>query len=244
MKEKIVENSVVINGKVLKYKINFGARKRIYLHVKDGELSVRAPYRSSINEVERLVDDKLDWIEKALSKYPKTEIINRSYKEGEKFWILGKEYSLIIENQEDILKKEKVILDDISGKIKVALYKNRNSSINTSKRVEQAINKYYENLADSEISFSMEKMMRQTGLMPESFKVRNFKRAWGNCSSKKVISLNKDLVKYSRDAIDYVCLHELCHLKHMNHSKEFWKLVGTYMPSYKISEKELKNIRI
>ena len=126
----------------------------------------------------------------------------------------------------------------------MALYKNRNSSINTSKRVEQAINKYYENLADSEISFSMEKMMRQTGLMPESFKVRNFKRAWGNCSSKKVISLNKDLVKYSRDAIDYVCLHELCHLKHMNHSKEFWKLVGTYMPSYKISEKELKNIRI
>ena len=45
---------------------------------------------------------------------------------------------------------------------------------------------------------------------------------------------------YSIHAIEYVCLHEICHLKHMNHSKKFWNMVEEYMPDYKIAEKELK----
>lgn len=244
MKERIVEKVLYISGEEIKYTINFGSRKRLYLHVKDGKLDVRVPYRVNESEVQRFVEEKADWILKSLEKYPKKDIIKRNYQNGEKFWVLGKEYELYVEHEEDLRKKETVILDEELNKIKVFLYVNKSSLNNTSRRVENVINKYYENLADSEISFSMEKMMKKTGLMPESFKVRNFKRAWGNCSSKKVISLNKDLVKYSRNAIDYVCLHELCHLKHMNHSKSFWSLVSSYMPDYKIAEKELKDIRM
>ena len=66
------------------------------------------------------------------------------------------------------------------------------------------------------------------------------KRAWGNCNSKKEIHLNKNLIKYSKREISYVCLHELCHLKYMNHSKDFWNMVAYYMPDYKMAEKELK----
>ena len=85
----------------------------------------------------------------------------------------------------------------------------------------------------------MEKISDIVGLKPKELKIRNFKRAWGNCSSKKIISINKNLCKYSIQAIDYVCLHEICHLKYMNHSKDFWNMVGKYMPNYKLIEKEL-----
>lgn len=100
--------------------------------------------------------------------------------------------------------------------------------------------KYYRKLAEQKISSIMEEMIVKTGLKPEEYKLMNFKRAWGNCSNKKVIKLNTKLVMYSDFAISYVCLHELCHLRYMNHSKDFWNLVKSFMPDYKLAEKELK----
>lgn len=100
--------------------------------------------------------------------------------------------------------------------------------------------KYYRKEAEKVIFPIMEKMINLTGLKPERYKLFNFKRALGNCSNKKEIKLNPKLVMYSNHAIEYVCLHELCHLKHMNHSRAFWCLVEKYMPDYKEAERELK----
>ena len=100
--------------------------------------------------------------------------------------------------------------------------------------------KYYRKLAETRIPNIMEQMIAKTGLCPKEYKLMNFKRAWGNCSNKKLIKLNTKLVMYSDFAISYVCLHELCHLKYMNHSQKFWNLVKKYMPDYKLAEKELK----
>ena len=100
--------------------------------------------------------------------------------------------------------------------------------------------KFYKRKAEERIFPIMEKMIKITGLNPSEVKLVNFKRAWGNCSNKKVIKLHNKLVMYSDTAIEYVCLHELCHLKHMNHSNDFWNLVSKYMPNYKEVEKELK----
>lgn len=65
------------------------------------------------------------------------------------------------------------------------------------------------------------------------------KTRWGSCSSKGNISINLLLAKYDKKAIDYVILHELCHLKELNHSKNFWQLVKTYMPDYQEIKKLL-----
>lgn len=100
--------------------------------------------------------------------------------------------------------------------------------------------KEYKKLAEAKIPEIMEKMINLTGLNPNEYRLVNFKRAWGNCSNKKIIKLNYKLVMYSDFAITYVCLHELCHLKYMNHSKNFWSLVEKYMPNYKMAEMELK----
>lgn len=83
-------------------------------------------------------------------------------------------------------------------------------------------------------------LIKITGLIPNKIRIRNIKYAWGTCSANKNITINYNLIKYSKQAIRYVILHELCHLKYMNHSKEFWNLVQKYMPEYKQVKKEFK----
>ncbi len=74
-----------------------------------------------------------------------------------------------------------------------------------------------------------------------SLRIKKLKSRWGSCSSKQNINLNWVLIKAPFDVIDYVVLHECCHLIHMNHSKNFWDLVRYYMPDYKTHEKWLKD---
>lgn len=83
-------------------------------------------------------------------------------------------------------------------------------------------------------------LINTTGLIPRKIRIRNIKYAWGSCSNNKNITINKKLISYSELAIRYVILHELCHLKYMNHSKDFWDLVQKYMPEYKKAKMELK----
>ena len=87
---------------------------------------------------------------------------------------------------------------------------------------------------------AMEYLQKRTGLYPLECNIKNLKATWGICSSKRKISINQNLMAYSRQAIEYVSLHELCHLKYMNHSKEFWNLVEYYMPNYKQAKQELR----
>lgn len=88
---------------------------------------------------------------------------------------------------------------------------------------------------------NVEKYSKKLGVIPNKVRVKNIKYAWGSCSSKKNISINMRLAKKSKEVIEYVVLHEMCHLIHMNHSKQFWNLVEKNMPEYKEYKKELKN---
>lgn len=72
--------------------------------------------------------------------------------------------------------------------------------------------------------------------------IRGQKTRWGSCSARKNLSFNYKLMQYREDVIDYVIIHELCHIKEMNHSKRFWALVGEILPEYKSLKKELKKL--
>lgn len=75
-------------------------------------------------------------------------------------------------------------------------------------------------------------------------KFRKMRRRWGSCSSQRVITLNKELLKLERELVDYVIVHELSHLKHMDHSPRFHALVEQYLPNSQVFRKELQNIQI
>lgn len=67
----------------------------------------------------------------------------------------------------------------------------------------------------------------------KSFSIENEKNKWGSCNSSKHLTFNWKLILFPIEAIDYVVVHELCHLMHMNHDRSFWRLVGKIQPQYK-----------
>lgn len=76
------------------------------------------------------------------------------------------------------------------------------------------------------------------------FKIKNLKSKWWSCSGTNNINLNLKLVHLPQEILEYVIIHEVCHLKEKNHWQRFWKLVEKYCENYKEVRKELKNIRI
>jgi predicted metal-dependent hydrolase len=77
-------------------------------------------------------------------------------------------------------------------------------------------------------------------VQPEHISFRKAEKRWGSCSPTNRISFNYHLMKISTSLIEYVVIHELCHIKHKNHSKEFWSEVKKFLPDYKDKEKQIK----
>lgn len=74
----------------------------------------------------------------------------------------------------------------------------------------------------------------------QSIRIKNSKRSWGSCSSKRNLNFNYKLIFLPPELADYIIVHELCHLEEMNHSPRFWKLVEEHVPTYKSLRKELR----
>lgn len=100
---------------------------------------------------------------------------------------------------------------------------------------------FYKNEAKKIIPPIVEKFSNIMQLFPSSIKFRKNKRTWGSCNYKDDLNFNILLVKFPIEVVEYVVIHELAHIKHKNHSKNFWQLVFEYCPDYKQREKLLKS---
>ncbi len=96
------------------------------------------------------------------------------------------------------------------------------------------------NLARIELPARVIALAQGVGVRPVRISIRGQKTRWGSCSARGNLSLNWRLVQVPLSVRDYVLIHELCHLQHMNHSPSFWSLVRQHCPSYKRSEAWLK----
>lgn len=226
---------VKYQNKTIAYTINKAKIKNIYITIENGEVVIKAPWYTTRNQIQEVVESKRDWIMKKLEEYNVSPRKAKEYEDGEKFQILGESYYLNI-YYKDI---NNAILNVENEKIEIILPLSYAEEDNT-EQIKKMIDKMYYMIAEREVESAMEKTRKMVGLAPEEYKIKKIKYAWGTCSSRKVITINQNLMMYSRKAIEYVVLHEICHLKYMNHSKKFWEMVESYMPDYKEAEKELK----
>uniref|UniRef100_UPI0040473F40 M48 family metallopeptidase n=1 Tax=Aliarcobacter sp. TaxID=2321116 RepID=UPI0040473F40 len=100
---------------------------------------------------------------------------------------------------------------------------------------------YYKDEIKKILPIKLEYYSNKMQLFPTSISYRKNKRTWGSCNYKNGLNFNILLMKYPIEVMEYVIVHELAHIKHKNHSKDFWNLVTLYCPNYKEVEKLFKN---
>ena len=102
------------------------------------------------------------------------------------------------------------------------------------------IDKFYRAEIEKILPQKVEEYSKKMNLFPTSISYRKNKRTWGSCNYKNGLNFNILLMKFPIEVMEYVIIHELSHIKHKNHSKDFWNLVAFYCPNYKEVEKSFK----
>ena len=209
-------------------KIVRSRRKTIALVIdSDGELIVRAPFYASENDILRFVWEKQNWIEqKAKEMKQKTKERPRlSLQEGETIPYLGRECMIFRGMTRKICFDGNAFLlpesEDAGAKL-VSWYKKR-AAVILKERVESIA----------------EKMQ----VSPGGVKITSAKTRWGSCSYTNHLNFTWRLIMCPPEVVDYVVVHELCHIIHKNHSKSFWNCVEGIDTSYREHEKWLKENR-
>ncbi|QOY55869.1 M48 family metallopeptidase [Candidatus Sulfurimonas marisnigri] len=112
------------------------------------------------------------------------------------------------------------------------------------KNILKCYDNFYKLYASQYIVPKVEQFSKLMNLNYEEIKFKKMKSRWGSCSSKRVITLNTQLIKIDKELIDYIIVHELAHLTHMNHSRKFHDLVDIYISNAKELNKRLKAIHL
>ncbi len=221
-----MEGVVSINGRDFRYRIVRNSVKHAYIKLKrDLQIEVVVPKKVNGLDVENLILEKRDWIEK------KVEEIERSlriYKDG-KVLFKGKEYEVVFERGE----KDKVLQN---GSKFVVQYSDGDP-------VEILLD-WLKERAKKELTKEVESWSKKLGIEPNNIKIKEMKTRWGSCTKKWNVSINWQVIVLPKKLRDYVIVHELIHLSELNHSKRFWAKLSEVFPDYRELREGLKNYAI
>jgi len=207
-------------------------RKTIMIQVKDGLVEVRAPFKIEQKEIDSFVLQKMGWIKKKLSLQKSIKkLIRKKFKNEENFQFLGKDLKLKI----TISENKKSYIDD-----KFIYLVLNNNKENFKEKIKEKLETLFRETAKDVFKNKTLNEAKKIKVTPKKIIVRSYKRRWGSCSHKKDISYNWKLIMAPEKIIRYVIIHELCHLVHFNHSRDFWKSVEKIIPDYKSSKEWLK----
>lgn len=202
------------------------SRKTVSLIVNSkGELVVRAPLHVPDSLVKELVASKAAWIARKIEEVNTTSSLpEKQFVEGESFLYLGRSYPLFFGDNLGINV-------EISDKLVVSCGKDD---------VRDVLIHWYRQRALETITERCDHFSRVTGLRPSRIKISNAGKRWGSCSSQGNLNFAWRLVMAPPEVIDYVVVHELCHLREMNHSQQFWARVSSIMSDYESRRKWLR----
>jgi len=190
-------------------------------HSSGVDIYLKSPIKSSLF-LENLLTEKEIWIRKSLLKLQKNR--TKPLKLEDEVLLFGEYYSIDAYEVQELQQKLSKI--ESGDSIKVL----------------KCYDKFYKAKAKEHLSEVVQRYAQLMNLEFSELKFRKMKSRWGSCSSKRVITLNSELMKVKKELIEYVVVHELAHLVHMNHSKLFHTLVDEYIPNSKTKRRELKSI--
>jgi hypothetical protein len=226
--------SIQFGSKQIDYQIEYSDRKTLGITVTpDMDVLVKAPNDSTINKIEEKLKKKAPWIIKQqsffLAYHPKTT--KRNYVSGETHLYLGRQYLLKVEEND----KESVKL---KGKFIVVKTYDKSS-------VKQLVNNWYLEHARSKFhatALPLIEKFKKYKVEPSSIVLREMPTRWGSCTPKGKIILNPELIKAPKGCIEYVIIHELCHLIHHDHTQKFMDLQTKEMKDWEKWKTKLERL--
>lgn len=240
---------------MLEYKlIRSKRRKTLVLQVRHGQVTVRAPHYVTTDFIDVFIQEKSTWLRTKLAEQQETPK-SCNFSQSSKLLYLGEEVTLNIitakkagvffscdtpfdiEKDSDQQSTPKQLNVAISEKVNAKLI----APSEKTRQVKKQLESYFKQQAEQLIIERLELIGKQLSLKPTLINIRQYRARWGSCNNRGEVSFNYLLMMTPTFVIDYVIIHELCHLEHLNHSKGFWQLVGKFCPNYQLAKKWLSN---
>lgn len=236
---KSKECSIKFGKEHLKIFLSFKERKTLKISVHpDKTIIVDAPKGKKLQDILAKVKKRTPWIIKQRDYFERFQplLVQRKYVSGENYYYLGRQYRLKVhKNSEEIVK--------LIGK-HINVY---TINVNDPNGIKKLLLDWYRKHA--KVIFSQQlnlydKVIKRMDVIYPEIKIRHMKKRWGSCSKSGAIVLNTELIKAPLYCIDYVIMHELCHLKINFHNKGFYKLLEKHMPDWKLRKERLEKVII
>ena len=185
----------------------------------NGEVCVRTPLKDD-QRIRSILREKENWINEKLKSIQTRA--SQTHELGKNILFRGE--IMDITSLESLQKKLKKAQNEVD--------------------IEKYYHQFYKNEALLTLPSRINHYTKKMGLFPDEIRYKRLRRRWGSCTSTGIVTFNTLMMQLSYAHIDYIIVHELAHLKHMNHSKEFHGLVKTILENEKKLRSELKEIRM
>lgn len=216
------------------YVLVWQERKTLSLTVcPDMSLVVKCPHEVGEEKIEAFLRRKWSWLNKQLQFFGKfrKSIYEKEYISGESFLYLGRQYKLVVKKGSE----NKVVL--LKGKLFVIT----GGGVRDGERNRQLVEEWYKEKMQGVFTERYESVLREFNYdNAPNLVIKKMNKRWGSFTNVGNLVLNSKLIHASKDCIDYVIAHELCHVKHKNHDKDFYKLLSKKMPSWEKTKEKLE----
>ena len=201
--------------------------KNLVITVRDeNTVEIRAPKNVSREAIESIVKAKKRWIDKKIAeKQHKRNEFSELY-EYTQFLLFGQRFRIVKSNVTEL-----TILEDML----VVPQK-----VTDVAQLKELIKKFVTTKAKQYLPAIMSEIGSKIGICPAGVRVKLLKSKWGSCDSNKMILFNSKLIQLEPELIEYVVIHELCHIIELNHSEKFWKTLEKFLPDWANRRKKLK----
>ncbi|HVJ49358.1 SprT family zinc-dependent metalloprotease [Desulfitobacterium sp.] len=235
-----VPTSIAIHGTIIPYEERKNSRsKRLSIRVGRDRVRVTVPCRATQREIREFVKANQDWI---LAHWLKIQeklekVLERQYRDGESLPVLGQ--SILLQILKTNRKMIALRYDEGEKRVEIRLPEMM-APEHQRDAIKEILEKWLKIKAREVFQAKLTKLSVQMGVHYREFRLKEQKTRWGSCSSKGNINLNWRAIMAPEPVVDYLVIHELAHLKQMNHSPAFWDFVGQYCPEYGACRRWLK----